>query len=53
MGHGFDDSLRDALQDRATRDTTQRVHFKNSNAKLLNPVLSSIVAGGRNIISRR
>jgi hypothetical protein len=45
--HKFDDTLRDALRDRAARDTIRRVHLDSSDATgLLNPIISSIVAEG-------
>jgi hypothetical protein len=44
-GHHLDDTLRDALQDRAVRDTIRRVHL-NSSAGLLNSVISSIITKG-------
>ena len=39
----LDDGLRDALRDRAARDTIRQIHLRNSDAKLLNSVISSIV----------
>ena len=48
----LDDKLRDALQDHAARDTIRRVHLTGFFAtKILNPVISSIVAGGEEIRS--
>jgi hypothetical protein len=45
--HKFDDTLRNALQDRAARDTIRRVHLNSGDAiGLLNPIISSIVAEG-------
>ena len=45
--HELDDELRDALQDRATRDTIRRVHLSGYKAeRLLDSVISSIVAEG-------
>jgi hypothetical protein len=43
--HGLDDTLRDALQDRAKRDTIRRVHLNGSEG-LLNSVISSIITKG-------
>ena len=43
---GFDDRLRDALQDRATRDTIRRIHLKSTNTLLLNYIISSITTEG-------
>jgi hypothetical protein len=43
---GLEDRLRDALQDRATRDTIRRVHLKSTNTPLLNFVISSITTEG-------
>ena len=40
------DELRDALRDRAARDTIRRVHLNNPNAKLLNFIVSSITTKG-------
>jgi hypothetical protein len=42
----LDHTLRDALQDRAARDTIRRVHLKGTNAELLNSILSSIITKG-------
>jgi hypothetical protein len=42
----LDDTLRDALQDRAARDTIRRVHLSGANAELLNSVISSITTKG-------
>jgi hypothetical protein len=42
----LDDTLRDALQDRAARDTIRRVHLKGAGAELLNSVISSITTKG-------
>jgi hypothetical protein len=42
----LDDTLRDALQDRAARDTIRRVHLEGTNAELLNSVISSIITKG-------
>jgi hypothetical protein len=43
----LDDTIRDTLRDRATRDTIRRVHLWGDNASgLLNPIISSIVAEG-------
>ena len=42
----LDDGLRDALQDRAARDTIRQVHLRSSNVGLLNSVISSVVAEG-------
>ena len=45
--HDFDATLRDALQDRAARDTIRRVHLKSGDAAgLLNSIISSIIAEG-------
>jgi hypothetical protein len=44
---GLDDTIRDALQDRAARDTIRRVHLDSSDATgLLNPIISSLVVEG-------
>ena len=40
------DELRDALRDRAARDTIRRVHLNNPTAKLLNFIISSIATKG-------
>jgi hypothetical protein len=45
-GH-LDDTLRDALQDRAMRDTIQRVHLKGASVELLNSIISSITTKGK------
>jgi hypothetical protein len=43
----LDDTLRDALRDRAARDTIRRVHLRGINTRgLLNPIISSIIAEG-------
>jgi hypothetical protein len=43
----LDDTLRDALRDRAARDTIRRVHLKGINTRgLLNPIISSIIVEG-------
>jgi hypothetical protein len=43
----LDDTLRDALRDRAARDTIRRVHLYSSDASgLLNPIISSLVVEG-------
>jgi hypothetical protein len=42
----LDDALREALQDRATRDTIRRVHLAASSTELLNSVISSIIVKG-------
>jgi hypothetical protein len=43
----LDDTIRDALRDRATRDTIRRVHLKGINTRgLLNPIISSIIVEG-------
>ena len=42
----FDDRLRDALQDRATRDTIRRVHLSGTNINLFNSVIASIITKG-------
>jgi hypothetical protein len=43
----LDDSIRDALQDRATRDTIRRVHLRGNNATgLLNPIIFSMIIEG-------
>jgi hypothetical protein len=42
----LDDTIREALQDRATRDTIRRVHLKNPSAELLISVISSIITKG-------
>ena len=48
----LDDTLRDALRDRAARDTIRRVHLWTNNANgLLNPIISSIIAEGEGIRS--
>ena len=44
--HKLDDSLYDALQDRAARDTIRRVHLSGFDARLLNSVIFSVVAEG-------
>jgi hypothetical protein len=44
-GH-LDDTLRDALQDRAARDLIRRVHLESDSAELLNSVISSIITEG-------
>ena len=38
----FDVVLRDALQDRATRDTIRRIHLRSRNSRLLSSVISSL-----------
>lgn len=46
-GHDLDDELRDALQDRVTRDAIRRVHLGGAKTpRLLNSVISSILAKG-------
>jgi Leucine-rich repeat (LRR) protein len=48
-GHGndhLDDTLYNALQDCAARDTIRRVHLKGSNAELLNSIIFSIITKG-------
>jgi hypothetical protein len=42
----LDDTIREALQDRATRDTIRRVHLKSPSAELLISVISSIITKG-------
>jgi hypothetical protein len=43
----LDDTLRDALRDRAARDAIRRVHLKGFNTRgLLNPIISSIIVEG-------
>jgi hypothetical protein len=42
----LDDSLCNALRDRATRDTIWRVHLNNANAELLTSIISSITTKG-------
>jgi len=42
----LDDGLREALQDRAARDTIRRVHLSGTDAELLDSVISSIVTEG-------
>jgi hypothetical protein len=45
--HDFDATLREALRDRAARDTIRRVHLRSTDATgLLNPIISSIIAEG-------
>ena len=46
MGFGFDDRLRDAIQDRAARDAIRRVHLTTINESLLNSVISAMVVDG-------
>ena len=45
-GDHLDDTLRDALQDRATRDLIRQVHLGSADAELLNSVISSIITKG-------
>ena len=45
MSWDLDDTIRDALQDRATRDTIRQVHLEGT-AELLNSVISSIITKG-------
>ena len=48
-GRELDDGLRDALQDRAARDTIRRVHLRGDldlASKLINSVISSIITKG-------
>ena len=46
MNRDLDDKLRDALQDRAARDTIRRVHLKSPSTELLNSVISPITTKG-------
>ena len=53
-GHeSMDDMLWDALQDRAARDITRRVHLSSTNVEVLDHVLSSIIDQGKEIRSNR
>jgi hypothetical protein len=46
-GDHLDDTLRDALQDRAARDTIRRIHLSGGHASaLLSSVISSIINKG-------
>ena len=48
LARKLNDELRDALQDRAARDTIRRVHLKSfRRAELLNSIISSIVTEGK------
>ena len=46
-GRDLDDTLRDALQDCAARDTIRRIHLSSPNAELLNSILSSMTIKGQ------
>ena len=46
-------TLFNMLQDRTSRDTVRRAHFKSTNAQLLRSILSSLTSGSGNIKSDR
>ena len=45
----FDGPLRDALRDRAARDSIRSVHLRGWDTKLLHPVISSLILDGEDI----
>ena len=49
QGGGFDEALRDALRDRAARDTIRKVHLKGDDTELLAAVISSLIPEGEGV----
>jgi len=41
-GRGLDDELRNALQDRSTRDTIRRIHLRTTSGELINAIITSL-----------
>ena len=48
-GGTFDDTLRDALRDRAARGVVRKVHLRGDNVRLLTDVVSSLTPEGEGI----
>jgi hypothetical protein len=46
---GFDEALRDAIRDRATRDAIRKVHLRSNDTELLTTIISSLIPGGEDV----
>ena len=47
----FDEALRDALRDRATRDVIRKVHLTSNQRGFLTPIVSSLIPEGEDVRS--